>query len=233
MKYDYCHTAALSMSCECADIDYSFECTIQLKLHSAMMIDIDSLLAWGATYKKLSANETIFREGTEGHFYYQLVSGSVHWVNINDAGGAFLQEIIQPGESFGEFHLFDNSPYAATAVASKDSVIIRLNKTTFLNMLRENPSIHFAFTKLFTERLRFKFLLLKELSCFGPEHRISTLFAHFKEAKKNICEKCHLVKVTRQQIADMTGLRVETVIRSIRHLQDKGELVITKGKVYC
>lgn len=233
MKYDYCHLITLSMSCECGDNATSFELIIQPNLHSTMMIDIDSLLAWGATYKKVAANETIFREGTEGHFYYQLVSGSIHWVNINDAGGEFLQEIIQPGESFGEFHLFDNSPYAATASASKDSVIIRLNKTTFLNMLKENPSIHFAFTKLFTERLRFKFLLLKELSCFGPEHRISTLFSHFKEAKKNICEKCNQVKVTRQQIADMTGLRVETVIRSIRHLQDKGELVINKGKVYC
>ena len=197
------------------------------------MIDIDTLLAWGAAYKKVAAHETIFREGTEGHFYYQLVSGSVHWLNINDAGGEFLQDVIQSGESFGEFPLFDNNSYAATAVASKDSVVIRLNKTTFLQMLKENSAIHFAFTKLFSERLRFKFLLLKELSCFGPEHRIATLFTHFKEAKKNICQNCRQVKVTRQQIADMTGLRVETVIRSIRHLQDKGALVITKGKVYC
>jgi len=44
------------------------------------MISIDTLLAWGATYKKVNRNETVFREGTEGHFYYQLVSGCVHWV---------------------------------------------------------------------------------------------------------------------------------------------------------
>lgn len=198
-----------------------------------MMIDIDSLLAWGATYKKVSAGETIFREGSEGRFYYQVVSGSVNWFNITERGSEFLQDIVEPGESFGEFHLFDDSMYAASAIASKDSVIIRLNKASFLNLLKENPQIHFAFSKLFTERLRFKFLLLKELSCFGPEHRIETLFAHFKTVKKNICDNCHQIKITRQQIADMTGLRVETVIRSIRHLQDKGQVVISKGKVYC
>ncbi|MEP6746192.1 MAG: Crp/Fnr family transcriptional regulator [Bacteroidota bacterium] len=197
------------------------------------MIDIDTLLAWGATFKKVSANETIFHEGTEGHFYYQLVSGAVHWININDNGSEFIQDIVGAGESFGEFHLFDESRYAASAIATKDSVIIRLNKKTFLNMLKEHPEIHFAFSKLFTERLRFKFLLLKELSCFGPEHRISTLLAYFKTVKKNICDECHQIKITRQQIADMTGLRVETVIRSIKKLQEKGELVITKGKVYC
>ena len=47
-----------------------------------MMIPVDTLLAWGATYRKLAPDETIFREGTEGHFYYQLVSGEVRWINI-------------------------------------------------------------------------------------------------------------------------------------------------------
>ena len=232
-KHDFNQICSLSKSWYCACNDFSFGHLFKPEIKICMMIDIDILLAWGATYKKVAPDECIFSEGSEGRFYYQLVSGSINWVNINDAGGEFLQDIIEPGESFGEFHLFDDSVYAASAIASKDSVIIRLNKATFLNMLKEHPSIHFAFTKLFTERLRFKFLLLKELSCFGPEHRISTLFSHFKAVKKNICDNCHQIKITRQQIADMTGLRVETVIRSIRHLQDKGALVINKGKVYC
>ncbi|MBS1598864.1 MAG: Crp/Fnr family transcriptional regulator [Bacteroidetes bacterium] len=197
------------------------------------MINIDTLLAWGATYKKVSAEEIIFREDAEGHFYYQLVSGSIRWLNINEDGGEFIQDFIEPGESFGEFPLFDNSTYAATAIANKESIIIRLHKAKFLQLLKENPDIQFAFTKLFTERLRVKFLFLKELSCFGPEHRISTLFSHFKGAKKNICDSCSQVQLTRQQIANMTGLRVETVIRSIKHLQNKGLVVIDKGKVYC
>lgn len=197
------------------------------------MICIDTLLAWGATYKKVDRNETIFREGTEGHFYYQLVSGSVRWVNINEEGKEFIQNIIQPGESFGEFPLFDDNVYAASAIACSDSVVIRLHKVTFLNLLREYPEIHFAFTRLLTQRLRFKFLLLKEFACFGPEHRISTLFNHLKESQKKECTNKYQVQLTRQEIANMTGLRVETVIRSIRQLHDKGALVINKGKVYC
>jgi CRP-like cAMP-binding protein len=41
-----------------------------------------------------------------------------------------------------------------------------------------------------------------------------------------------MVQLTRQQIADITGLRVETVIRSIRQLYENGKLAIAKGKVY-
>ncbi|HMU73775.1 MAG TPA: helix-turn-helix domain-containing protein, partial [Ferruginibacter sp.] len=93
--------------------------------------------------------------------------------------------------------------------------------------------IHFAFSKLLTERLRFKFLMLKELATHNPESSISTLLSYFKEHKKNICTKCNRLKLTRQQIADMTGLRVETVIRTMRNMHSMGLLRIDKGKVYC
>jgi CRP-like cAMP-binding protein len=108
------------------------------------------------------------------------VSGSVRWVNINEDGGEFIQDIIEPGESFGEFPLFDGVPYAGSAITNKESVIIRLLKSTFLQILCDHPEIHMSFTRLFSERLRFKFLLLNELSCFGPEHRISTLISYLK-----------------------------------------------------
>jgi CRP-like cAMP-binding protein len=198
-----------------------------------MMIPVDTLLAWGGTYRKVSTNEAIFREGCEGHFYYQLVSGSVRWVNINDDGREFIQAIIEPGECFGELPLFDDEPYAATAIANKDSVIIRLHKNTFKQLLREEPDIHFSFTRMMVSRMRFKFLLIKELACFDPEHSIASLFSYFKDTRKYICQKCNRVQLTRQQIADMTGLRVETVIRTIKNLETKGSVTIDKGKVYC
>jgi CRP/FNR family transcriptional regulator, cyclic AMP receptor protein len=197
------------------------------------MIDIDTLLAWGAAFKKLKAEEIIFHEGTQAQFYYQLVSGSVRWANINEEGKEFLQVMVEPGECFGELPLFDDGPFAATAIANEDAVIIRLHRSTFLQLVKENPEIHFAFSKLLSERLRFKFFILKEMANHNPEHSISTLLSYFKQTQKNICPKCNRIKLTRQQIADMTGLRVETVIRTIKNLQSKGEVTIEKGKVYC
>ena len=197
------------------------------------MIDIDTLLAWGAAYKKSAAGEIIFKEGTQSSFYYQLVSGSVRWVNINDDGKEFIQVMIEPGECFGELALFDDECFAASAIADTDAVIIRLHRSSFKQLIKENPELHFEFTRLLTQRLRFKFLILKELANHNPENSISTLLTYFKQTHKNICTKCNRLKLTRQQIADMTGLRVETVIRTMKLMQLKGELQITKGKVYC
>jgi CRP/FNR family transcriptional regulator, cyclic AMP receptor protein len=195
------------------------------------VLNIDTLVAWGANYKTVPAEGIIFQEGTHCSFYYQLVTGKVRWVNINDEGKEFIQTIIEPGECFGELPLFDDEPFAATAIADEDSVIIRLHRSTFHQLLKESPELHF--TKLLTQRLRFKLLILKELANHNPQNSISTLFTYFKQKQKNICTKCNRINLTRQQIADMTGLRVETVIRTIRALQTKGELQINKGKVYC
>jgi CRP/FNR family cyclic AMP-dependent transcriptional regulator len=197
-----------------------------------MIIDINTLLAWGAVYKKLGHNEVIFSEGSECSYYNQLVSGIVKWVNIDDDGKEYIQTIIEPGECFGELPLFDDGVYAASAVAEEEVVLIRLRKTTFLQLIKENNEIHFAFTKLLAKRVRFKFLLLKSIAYHAPEVRISVLLSYLKKENKNFCTKCNRLKLTRQQIADMTGLRVETVIRSMRNMHDKGDIVIERGKVF-
>ena len=52
--------------------------------------------------------------------------------------------------------------------------------------------------------------------------------------KNNGCVNGNKCKIdfSRQQIADMTGLCVETVIRSIKKMEEKKLLVIEKGKVF-
>jgi CRP-like cAMP-binding protein len=197
------------------------------------MIDVNLLLAWGATYKKVKPNETIFREGEHGSYYFQVVSGNVRWLNIDAEGRECIHAIVEAGESFGEFPLFDDRPYAATAIANTNSILIRLYKPSFLELVNDNPKILFAFSKLFTKRLRFSYSILKSFSSKSPEVRIANLINHLKAEHKSFCPDCDQLKLTRQQIAGMTGLRVETVIRTMRHMHDKGELSISRGKVFC
>ena len=198
-----------------------------------MILDIDLLLALGATYKKLNTGETIFSEGTNCNFYHQLVSGSVKWFNINEVGKEFIQTMVEPGESFGEMPLFDDEPYAANAIAEQESIIIRLHKPVFLKLLKESPDLHFKFSRILAEKVRFKLLLLKTISCEDPQQCIGTLLHYLKKKQKNFCQDCKQLKLTRQQIAGMTGLRVETVIRTMRTMHSNGQIVICKGKVFC
>ena len=197
------------------------------------MIDTDLLLTWGAAYKKVKAGEILFSEGSEANFYHQIEDGIIKWINVDENGTEFIHNIITSGESFGELPLFDGQPYAASAIAETDCVILRLHKSSFQQLLHENPEILFSFTKLMAQRLRYKFLISKEVASHKPEQTLSSLLTHFKKSNLHFCEDCSQLKLTRQQLASMTGMRVETVIRTMRNMHEQGKLKIEKGMVYC
>lgn len=182
------------------------------------MIDIDLLLDWGAAYKKVRAGEVIFTEGHSCFFYYQMVSGKIRWVNINDEGRECLHLIAGPGECFGELPLFDDEPYAATAIADEDCLLLRLHKPIFLQLIAQYSNINLSFTKHLSKRLRYKLSIIKSYATHCPENSITNLLNNLKAENKSFCGQCNRLTLTRQQIADMTGLRVETVIRTMRNL---------------
>ncbi len=197
-----------------------------------MMITTDILLSHGGVYKKVSAGEIIFHEGDNGMYYHQLVEGKISWSNFNADGREILQELVSPGESFGELPVFDQQAYACTAIALTECIIIRLAANSFTRLLEERPEISLAFNRMFCQKLRFKLFLLRELSTHAPEHTIEQLFKYLQKNTNKVCGECNKLLLTRQQIANLTGMRVETVIRATKNLQNKGKISIIKGKVF-
>ena len=150
------------------------------------MIELDLLLAWGGAYKKIKSGDIIFQEGKACSFYHQLVKGRVKCVNVANDGRECIHSIAEPGELFGELPLFDNEMYAFTAVAVNDSLLIRLNKASFLRLLNENNPLHFLLTKVLAKKVRFAFSLLNAYGAHHPQQRIATLLNNLKKEQKNI-----------------------------------------------
>lgn len=197
------------------------------------MIAIDLLEKYGALKKSFDKNETIFEKGNLPMYYYQVISGEVKMNNYNDDGREFIQGIFYKEQSFGEPPLFLNQNYPANAITVEDSIVIALSKNNFMKLLEENPKIGIKMIEIFAQRLLYKSVMAAEMSTQEPEHRILKLIDHgitYFKFKKD--ENGYLIKFTRQQIGDLTGLRVETVIRTIKMLEKKGVLKIINRKVY-
>lgn len=197
------------------------------------MIAIDLLEKYGAMRKSFDKNEIIFEEGNLPTHYYQIISGEIKMSNYNDDGREFIQGIFYKEQSFGEPPLFLNQNYPANAIAVDDSEILLLPKQNFMKLLEENPAISLKIIENLAQRLYYKSVMAAEMSTQEPEHRILKLIdtgiAYFNFKKG---ENGYLINFTRQQIGDLTGLRVETVIRTIKALEKKGILKIINRKVY-
>ncbi|GAA3727287.1 MULTISPECIES: Crp/Fnr family transcriptional regulator [Flavobacterium] len=197
------------------------------------MITVELLEKYGVVKKSFDKNDIIFEEGNLPLHYYQVISGEIKMSNYNDDGREFIQGIFYNGQSFGEPPLFLNQKYPANAIAVENAEIFILPKENFMKLLEENPKVSIKVIENLAQRLYYKSIMAAEISTHEPEHRVLKLIDHgiayfnFQKDKNG-----YLINFTRQQIGDLTGLRVETVIRTIKALEKKGELKIINRKVY-
>mgnify|MGYP003584523992 FL=1 len=197
------------------------------------MITVELLEKYGVSKKTFDRNDIIFEEGNLPLNYYQIISGEVKMSNYNDDGREFIQGIFYKTQSFGEPPLFLNQKYPANAIAVENAEIFILPKENFMKLLEENPKVSIKIIENLAQRLYYKSVMAAEISTHEPEHRVLKLIDHgiayfnFQKDKNG-----YLINFTRQQIGDLTGLRVETVIRAIKALEKKGELKIINRKVY-
>ncbi len=197
-----------------------------------MMVDINLLLEYGGSLKEVVKDEVVCQEGEMAIFYFQLVKGRLKWRHVDDEGKEFIHEFVDEGDSFGVGALFDEQPYDASVVSEESSTLLRLKLSLFHRLLKDYPEIHFRFTKLLAERLRYRHLLIKLLTHCDPEYRLITLLNYLIQYKRNVCFVRNRLLLTRKELASMVGLRVETVIRTIKQLEQKEILSINKGKVH-
>ncbi|MBQ0769954.1 MAG: Crp/Fnr family transcriptional regulator [Bizionia sp.] len=195
------------------------------------MIATTLLEQHNAKLKFFAKNTVLFNEKEKPLYYYQILTGTIKMFNLTEDGKEFVQGFFEDNNSFAEPPLFGDFKYPASAEATSDSYIYMLPKDTFLNLLKVHPEEHLKLTTLICRRMIYKAKIMKEVSIYPPEHRILTLLNHFKTAD-NIKNTPYEVKLTRQQISELTGLRVETVIRAIKKLEKSDKLTIIDRKVY-
>ena len=204
------------------------------------MISIAILKKYGACEIALKKDEVIFREEEEALNYFQVIEGSIKMITNSSDGQEFILGIFSADDSFGEPPLFCSFPYPSTAIALEDSVIIKLHKEKFLLLLQENFEIHLHLDQILCQRLKYKSMILSEISFYDPEHRIMSLLKYLKEdsTRSTVRQQgmirsnhAYVVPFTRQQIADMSGLRVETVIRTVKKMEGEGKLQLVDRKI--
>ncbi|MEO5599373.1 MAG: helix-turn-helix domain-containing protein [Cyclobacteriaceae bacterium] len=99
-------------------------------------------------------------------------------------------------------------------------------------MLKENFDLHLKMDEVLCQRLRYKSMVLSEISSYDPDHRIFSLLKYYKA--KNIKPGGNgkiIIPYTRQQLADMSGLRVQTVIRTVKKMEREGKLFLEGHKI--
>ncbi len=115
-----------------------------------MLSLIEPKLEW----VELGGGETLFRQHDIDTTLYFVISGRLKAL-ITDADGQpkVIGEIVR-GETVGEMAVFTEAPRSATIVAIRDSLLVRLSKETFEEVIAAYPGVAMNVTRLIINRLQ-------------------------------------------------------------------------------
>lgn len=197
------------------------------------MIEENLLTKYQAKLVEYQKGDYLFKKNAFPKFYYQIHQGEVKLYNCSSEGKDYIQSIYSENRGVGEAAILGQFKYLVEAQVTKPSKIWLLTKNNFLKLLKKNNVVFLNVSKTIAQRLYYSSMMAYENSTENSEHRIITLLNYLKKEIYKL-EKPFEFKVdlSRKEIGELTGLRVETVIRTIKKLEKNNQLKLINHKVY-
>jgi len=116
----------------------------------------EDLQALSATLelRSFKAGQMIFAQGDSGSSLYIIEHGDVNIHLPGEASQRISLKDLGRGEYFGELALFDEKPRSASALATTDTALLELQRSTLENYLDKRPRAAMAILRTMGEHLR-------------------------------------------------------------------------------
>ena len=174
--------------------------------------------------KEYPRGASIFHEGEEALYFRIIESGVVKVLKTLESGKELILCIFHPGDSIAEIPLIDGIEYPATGVVVASAKILTLSREDYINMSSGLfPEIALGTIRDLSCRIRSLSNRLQELGGGKAESRLAhVLLAFGNQGKDSLQGQKIPFHLTRQELASMVGVRMETVIRIMSKWNKEG-----------
>jgi CRP-like cAMP-binding protein len=210
--------------------------SIQLNMielfHTLTDQELDSITKL-LSVKRFKKNEVILHEEDTSKFMYIILSGKVKVVQITEDGKEILLAIHQAGEFFGEMSFIDGKTSPATIVAADDCVINIISRAEFYSAIDTHKKVLYNLLLILCSRLRESWEKIQLLNLKNASERLKIMFYMLSNKYGETTSKGITlnIKLTHQEIAEMTGMARETVTRVLDKWNKEGDISILADKL--
>lgn len=180
--------------------------------------------------RTFNANAEVFAEGEKAEFLPMVVTGRIKMVRFPEPGKEIIIGMFGAGEIFAIPPALDGKRFPASAIAMEDSRLLLLPRDRFLVLKDRFPEFSSHILEKMCGLLRERSETIQILATSSAEQRVAaTLLKLAGEVPPNGVKK---ITHRRQDIAEMSGLTIESTIRSIRRMAMNGLFRIVHGKIH-
>ena len=193
------------------------------KLTAASADGIKELAALVSTRKvrHIKKKQFLYYEGDQPQGIYLILEGSLKTIKVADDGKELITGIYQIDDYLGINALLLEEVFTETAEAVEDAAVCLLLKDSVIALLNRFPDIGKQFIKILSNNIREKEEQLLELAYHSVRKRLASLLIRLTMQASG--SRDHF-KISRDELASMSGMAIETVSRTLSDFQAEGLL---------
>jgi CheY-like chemotaxis protein/CRP-like cAMP-binding protein len=169
--------------------------------------------------------ENIFCEGNKSNHIFLVKKGIVKTYKTTKEGKELITGIFKENRFLGVTSCLGEFPHTENAEAMEDSRIIKINKLEVISIVKSNPSIAYEMIQLFASSIKTSKEKMVQIAYDSVRGRTakSLLLLTINDTQNKI-------NLSRSNLASLTGIAKETLIRTLSDFKDEG--LIETGRTF-
>jgi CRP/FNR family transcriptional regulator, cyclic AMP receptor protein len=196
------------------------------RLFQGMAAETLGALAARATTRAMRAGEVLFRRGDPGTALMVILLGQVRIVLPSPDGREQVLRVMGQAEMLGELALLDGGNRTADAVAETNGQLLSLERSAFLQALRDSPELALSILATISGRLRATNWLLEVMLFHEASARLAATLLMLARGQPG-----GRVDITQGALGARVGAARETVNKKLREWQAAGIIALQPGRV--
>ncbi|MEE8259262.1 MAG: cyclic nucleotide-binding domain-containing protein [Sphingomonadales bacterium] len=186
---------------------------------------MDDIMTW----VKKDPGQTIFTEGDDLDYYFNITEGAVRVVKLLPDGRRAILDFLFKGDFLG---LNSEGQYAYSAEAITPVKLCCFPRGKLQNLFGEIPKMETRLLRIYTEKLVAGQKQLTDLARKSPRERLAAFLLTIseKEGLKTGTDSFKL-PMSREDISDYLGLTIETISRTLSAFSRENLIKINKFKI--
>jgi CRP/FNR family cyclic AMP-dependent transcriptional regulator len=187
-------------------------------------------IALEKTYRK---NQVIFDQGDPGSSLIVIKSGLVKISLVDSNNHEFIIKTFSVNDFFGEMSLLDGGARSATATAVEDTHALIIFRQNFIGLIQKTPAMALGMLTELSDRLRVTTENISNLTFFDAYGKVAQCLLSLADKLGTREEDGVTMQLTlsRQELANMSGLSRETFARILKEFQVRGCLKVQGKKI--
>lgn len=177
--------------------------------------------------RQIKKKQILYYDGDQPTGIYLILDGCIKTMKLSDDGREFMTGLYKTDNYLGVSALLLNEAFKETAVAVEDATVCLLPKDIILSLLTRYPAISQQFLRILSNNICEKEDQMIELAYNSVRKRLAQVLLRLNKKSDDPM----LLKISREELAGMAGMALETVSRTLTNFKDEGLIEKKSGHI--